>query len=71
MFDIMDEDSSGQVNFEEFFHWWQERNERGDLEVHNEAAGVFSLVDADGDGRLVRTAACLTRQRAPLNLEDL
>ena len=51
--DVMDEDNSGQVNFEEFFNWWKERHERGDLEIHNEAVGVFNRIDADGNGQLV------------------
>ena len=50
--DVMDTDHTDRVNFEQFFLWWKDRHERGDLEIHNEAVGVFNKIDADGNGTL-------------------
>ena len=48
----MDTDGDGEVNFEEFWSWWQERNRRGDLRIHNNAVKMFREVDQDNSGSL-------------------
>jgi calmodulin len=48
----MDEDGSGEVDFQEFYEWWAARKQRGDQELHNEAARMFEEVDTDGGGTL-------------------
>jgi calmodulin len=48
----MDEDGSGEIDFKEFYEWWAARKQRGDQELHNEAARMFEEVDTDGGGTL-------------------
>ena len=48
----MDDDGSGEVDFQEFYDWWLARKRSGDCDLHSEAVKMFQAVDADGGGTL-------------------
>eukprot|EP01047_Picozoa_sp_COSAG01_P049915 COSAG01_NODE_4993_length_4560_cov_31.921991_5_plen_188_part_00 len=46
----MDQDSSGVVEFQEFYTWWiRRKSNHDDFALHNEALAMFNKVDQDGE----------------------